>query len=65
MFAAARHVRKPSPGGGGGLGGGGGVSPLSMSFLLIHPVALIERQLAVAQRITKIGSWEWDVDMAS
>ncbi len=26
------------------------------------PVARIERQLAVAQRITKIGSWEWDVD---
>jgi PAS domain S-box-containing protein len=25
------------------------------------PVARIERQLAVAQRITKIGSWEWDV----
>jgi PAS domain S-box-containing protein len=25
------------------------------------PVARIERQLAVAQRITKIGSWEWNV----
>jgi signal transduction histidine kinase len=25
------------------------------------PVARIERQLAVAQQITKIGSWEWDV----
>jgi PAS domain S-box-containing protein len=25
------------------------------------PVARIQRQLAAAQRITKIGSWEWDV----
>jgi PAS domain S-box-containing protein len=31
-------------------------SPLETS-----PVARIERQLAVAQRITRIGSWEWDV----
>jgi PAS domain S-box-containing protein len=27
-----------------------------------NTVARIERQLAAAQRITKIGSWEWDVE---